>query len=70
MIPEAAMTKNIEKNWGVKCLTDIGWHGAKKPAVFTRDEAEQVAARLNNDPKDLDTWGAQLLAGKPGRRRL
>jgi len=60
-------TKSVEKTWGVKCLTDVGWYGGKKPTAYTRDEAERVAARLNNDPKDLDTWAAQLLAGKPKR---
>lgn len=40
--------------FGVKCLTDLGWYGEKRPQKFSKDEAEELAARLNADPDGDD----------------
>ena len=50
-----------EGTCGVKCLTDIGWLGEKKPYTYTEDNARRVAEKLNADPKEKDTWEARPL---------
>jgi len=54
--------KTPPSKWGVKCLTDIGWYGKKKPNEYTtKAEAQKVAAQLNADQTNLETWEARAL---------
>ena len=45
---------------GVKCVTEPGWLGGKKPRRFTPAEAEAEADRLNAEDR-IDVWEARKL---------
>ncbi len=54
--------KKTSSKWGVKCLTDTGWYGKRRPTAYAdKTEAQQIAARLNADQTNEETWEARAL---------
>jgi hypothetical protein len=49
-----------DRLWGVKCVTDLGWLGGKRPRKFTRAEAEAEADRVNAEDR-IEVWEARKL---------
>lgn len=52
--------KTDDRIYGVKCVTDLGWVGGKKPRRFTRDEADTEADRMNAEDR-INVWEARKL---------
>lgn len=49
-----------DRVYGVKCVTDLGWVGGKKPRRFTRDEADAEADRMNLEDR-INVWEVRKL---------
>ena len=54
------MKKPDDRTHGVKCVTEPGWLGGKRPRRFTKAEAEVEADRVNAEDR-IDVWEARKL---------
>ena len=54
------MKRTDDRLYGVKCVTEPGWLGGKRPRRFTKAEAEAEADRVNAEDR-IDVWEARKL---------